>query len=184
MDNGAVIYRRFLKGDEDALGELIALFSDGLILYLKSLTGNICIAEEIMEEVFVKLCVDRPKYSGKSSFKTWLYAVARYTAIDCMKEYSRQSAVPVDEMYDLSDQEDIERNYLKTEQKAQLHQALGRLNPDYAQVLYLVFFEDFTNSETADIMRKSKRQIENLLYRAKQALKEELRKEGFVYEEL
>ena len=184
MDNGASIYRRFLEGDEDALGELIAQFSDGLILYLKSITGNICIAEEIMEEGFVTLVVDRPKYSGKSSFKTWLYAIARHTAADCMKEYARLSQVPVDEMYHLSDEVDIQRSYIKSEEKTQLHNAIGRLKPDYAQVLYLVYSADFTNSETADIMKKSKRQIENLLYRAKNALKEELRKEGFVYEEL
>ena len=101
-----------------------------------------------------------------------------------MKEYARLSQVPVDEMYQLSDEVDIQRSYIKSEEKTQLHNAIGRLKPDYAQVLYLVYFEDFTNSETADIMKKSKRQIENLLYRAKNALKEELRKEGFVYEEL
>lgn len=51
-------------------------------------------------------------------------------------------------------------------------------------MLYLTYFEDFDNSETAEIMKKSKRQIENLLYRAKGALKSELEKEGFEYEGL
>ena len=63
-----------------------------------------------------------------------------------------------------------------------LHKTLQKLNPDYRQVLYLVFFENFSNSETAKIMHKTKRQVENLLYRAKQSLKSELEKEGFKYE--
>ncbi len=61
---------------------------------------------------------------------------------------------------------------------------MKKLNPDYFQVLYLVYFENFSNTETAAIMKKNKRQIENLIYRAKQALKSELEKEGFEYEEL
>ena len=66
MDNGASIYRRFLEGDEDAPGELIAQFSDGLILYLKSITGNICIAEEIMEKIFQNVAVcDREAHSRR-----------------------------------------------------------------------------------------------------------------------
>ena len=58
------------------------------------------------------------------------------------------------------------------------------LNPDYRQVLYLTYFEELSNSEAARVMKKSCRQIENLLYRAKQALRSKLEKEGFEYERL
>jgi RNA polymerase sigma-70 factor (ECF subfamily) len=50
--------------------------------------------------------------------------------------------------------------------------------------LYLVYFEGFDNTETAKIIKKTKRQVVKLLYNAKQALKKELEKEGFEYEEL
>ena len=61
---------------------------------------------------------------------------------------------------------------------------MRELKPEYFQVLYLVYFEDFSNKEIATIMKKNKRQIENLIYRAKNALKSELEKEGFEYENL
>ena len=48
----------------------------------------------------------------------------------------------------------------------------------------MIYFEDFRNEQVAAVMGKSKKQIENLVYRAKQALKAELEKEGFVYENL
>lgn len=92
--------------------------------------------------------------------------------------------VPVDELYTLSDEENIEQNYLKNLQKIELHKALKRIAPEYSQVLYLTYFEGFNNTETAKIMNKSNRQVENLLYRAKNFLRSELEKEGFVYEEL
>ena len=65
-----------------------------------------------------------------------------------------------------------------------LHRILRKLKDEYFQVLYLIYFEGFDNTDTAIIMKKNKRQIENLIYRAKKALKSELEKEGFEYEEL
>ena len=64
-----------------------------------------------------------------------------------------------------------------------IHKALGRLNPTYAQVLYLIYFEGFSNNEAAKVMHKSKRQIEQLIYRAKASLRTELEKDGIEYEE-
>lgn len=46
-----------------------------------------------------------------------------------------------------------------------------------------MYFENFDTAEIASIMKKSKRQVGDLLYRAKKTLKSELEKEGFVYEE-
>ncbi|MDE6657892.1 MAG: RNA polymerase subunit sigma-24, partial [Oscillospiraceae bacterium] len=59
-----------------------------------------------------------------------------------------------------------------------------KLKSEYQQVLYLSYFEDFSNAETAKIMHKTKRQIENLLYNARKSLKLELEKDGFHYEKL
>ncbi|HRR78448.1 MAG TPA: RNA polymerase sigma factor [Ruminococcus sp.] len=184
MDNGASSYRRFLEGEKEAIVEILSEYSDGLVLFIYSITGNISLAEEITEDVFCELLLKRPGYNSKSSFKTWLYAIARYKAFHLMKRRKRFSDAPVDELYDIAGKEDLERDYLKTEQKIQLHKALERINEEYSQVLHLTFFEGFSNSETAKIMDKSNRQIENLIYRAKKALKNELEKEGFVYEEL
>ena len=64
-----------------------------------------------------------------------------------------------------------------------MHHALHNLKPEYRQALYLVYFEDFNNAEVALIMKKSSRQIVNLLYNAKNALKKELERGGFEYEE-
>ena len=61
---------------------------------------------------------------------------------------------------------------------------MKKLKSEYFLVLYLTYFEGFSGSETAAIMKKSKRQIENLIYRAKNSLKNQLQKEGFEYEEL
>ena len=75
MDNGASSYRRFLDGDDNGFVEIVRDYKDGLILFLDSFVSNLSIAEDLAEDTFVKLGINKPHFSGKSSFKTWLYAV-------------------------------------------------------------------------------------------------------------
>ena len=79
---------------------------------------------------------------------------------------------------------DLEQSFLKEEQKIAVHRALKTLAPDYRQVLWLLFFEELSPAEAGRVMKKSPRQMKNLVYRAKAALKSELEKEGFEYEDL
>ena len=106
-------------------------------------------------------------------------------ALDHLRRSRRENPIPLEEVENLlAEESDLERSYLREERKRMIHRAVGKLNPDYGRALHLVYFEGFTNREAAVILRKSERQIRNLLYRAKQALKAELEKEGFVYENL
>lgn len=184
MDNGELNYRRYINGDDDGIVEIIRDYKDGLILYLNGITGNFHLSEEYMEETFFKLAVKKPVFRGKSSFKTWLYSIGRNAAIDGLRRSSRFSAVSIEDQTDLTDETDIENEYLKEEQKIILHKALNSLKSEYRQVLYLTYFEGFDISEAAIIMKKNKKQINNLLYRAKQSLRSTLEKGGFEYEKL
>lgn len=185
MDNGASSYLRFLDGDDSGIVEIIRDYKDGLILYLNGYTRNIHIAEELMEDTFVKLVTKKHKFSGKSSFKTWLYTIGRNVAIDYIRHNSKVAEISKEEYQNIiNEEEDLEQNYLREERKIIVHKALRNLKEEYRLVLYLIYFEDFTNAEVARVMRKSKHQVENLIYRAKLSLKKELDKEGFVYEKL
>ena len=185
MDNGASSYRRFLEGDDDGIVQIIKEYKDGLMLYLNSFVQNIHLAEDLTEDTFVKLIAKRPRFSGKSTFKTWLYAIGRNVALDYLRKNAKHpTASTEDAVVLIADEADVARNYLQTERKLQVHGAMKRLNMEYRQVLYLVFFEDFQNAQVASILGKSKKQVENLVYRAKLSLKSELEKEGFVYENL
>lgn len=183
MDTGAEIYLRFLGGDDECLTELVRLYRDGLIIFLNSFVHNIGTAEELAEETFFRLAVKKPHFVKKYSFKTYLYTVGRNLALNHIRKYSREN-VDVDECAEIPDLKLIEDTYLDSERKARLHSALKKINSDYAQVLRLVYLEDFSNAEAGKIIGKNSRQIENLLYRAKKALKTELEREGFTYEDL
>ena len=182
MDNGESSYRRFIAGDNEGLREIIHLYRQGLILYSNSFVQNIHIAEELAEDTFWELMCKRPVFSGKSSFKTWLYSVGRNITMKYLKKHSKMSIVPLEIQENLSDEEDLERNYIRSEDKRTLHRALHSLKPEYRQVLYLTSLEGFSNSEAAFIMKKTDRQIKSLIYNAKKTLKTELERSGFKYE--
>ena len=185
MDNGASSYRRYLDGDDTGITEIIRDYKDGLTLYINGYVNNIFTAEDLMEDTFFKLASKRPRFSGKSAFKTWLYAIARNVALDYLRKNAKTLDEPIEEFSNyLAEESDVEKEYLIKEQKIFLHRTMRELRPEYFQVLYLVYFEDFTNEEIAKIMKKNKRQVENLIYRAKSTLKSELKKEGFEYENL
>lgn len=83
-----------------------------------------------------------------------------------------------------SAEQGLELSYFQEEQKIIVHRSLKKLKPEYQQVLWLTYFEGFSNKETATVMNKSIHNIETLVYRARKSLKLQLEMEGFVYEEL
>ena len=185
MDNGASSYRRFLDGDDAGIVEIVRDYKDGLILYLNGYVGNIFIAEELAEDTFFRLITKKPRYWGKSTFRSWLYAIGRNVAVDYIRHNSKMIHTPIEDMENyLSEEQSLEQSYIKEERKIMVHKALSELATDYKAVLWLVFFEGFSNKEAAVALKKNDRQMKNLLYRAKQSLKSKLEKEGFDYEKL
>ena len=137
-----------------------------------------------MQETFVTLATKKPKYQEKHEFKTWLFTIARNNAYNYLKRHkAKYSDKPIEDYIILSDGTDIEKEYLCTERNIELHRAMKNLNPEYFQVLYLMYFEELDTEGIAFIMHKSKRQIGDLLYRAKKSLKSILEKAGFRYED-
>lgn len=175
MDNGASSYRRFLDGDDNGFVEIVRDYNDGLILYLNSFVNNIGVADELAEDTFVKIGLKKPHYGGRSSFKTWLYAVGRNVAIDYVRRCAKERTVSLEVCMEMADKEELESRYIQEERKIICHKAMQKLKAEYRQVLWLIYFEEFSNKETAKIMKRSVHAIETLAYRARQAIKAELK---------
>jgi len=107
MENGASSYHRFLAGDDEGLHEIICEYRTGLILYLNSFVQNIHTAEELTEDTFAELAIGCPKYSEKSTFKTWLYAIGRNVTAKYLRECTKLNIVPLESQEHLSDEKNI-----------------------------------------------------------------------------
>lgn len=183
MDKGAESYLKYLSGDDEGIGEIVALYREKLIFFINGIVKNIYAAEDLTEDTFFKLMVKKPKFTPKYSFKTWLFTIARNMAMDYLRKNARHNDAAIDDMEDVfADEEKIERNLIRDEEGIYLHKAIEDLPPQYVQILHLVYFEEFNTEEAAAVVKKTKRQTKMLLYRAKSALKTRLVKEGFQYE--
>ncbi len=183
MEHSAELYRRYLAGDDGGMAELVETYKDGLILYLNGYVKNLHLAEDLTEETFFRLMVKKPRFSGKSSFKSWLYSIGRNVAVDFLRRNAKILPTPVEDMADyLQEEASLEQSYLQEEEKILLYRALFQLNADYRNILWLIYLEGFSHEEAATALKKNGRQVKNLLYRAKQSLKTTLEKEGFLYE--
>lgn len=185
MDNGASSYRRFLDGDDSGFVEIVRDYKDGLILYLNSFVNDIYAAEELTEDTFVKLGFKKPKYTQRASFRTWLYTIGRNTAIDYIRRRSRHCEISIENCSEIADDAtSVEKAYIREERKLLLYKAMQKLKPEYRQVLWLIYFEGFSNKEIAGIMKKSVHNVEALACRARLSLKTKLNKEDFIYEDI
>ena len=185
MDHGTDSYRRFLAGDENGLVEIIRDYKDGLILYLNSFVNNVHTAEDLAEDTFVRLAVKKPKDRRHAGFRTWLYTIGRNIAVDYLRKQQRNAAISLEELPEqVSDREALEQTYIREERRILVHHAMTRLKPEYRQVLWLAYFEQFSMREAAQVMGKSVHSVETLAWRARQALREIIEQEGYTFEEL
>ena len=178
MDNGESSYRRFLDGDESAFGELLDMYSENLIFFINRYVGNIAVAQELSEDVFVELLIHKRRYNFKTSLKTYVFTIARNKAVSYLRKCSRRPECTYEYIENKADRRNLEDEFLKKERDRKLHAAIDTLNEDYKTVLHLIYFENMSYEQAGAVMKKNKKQIENLVYRARQALKKTLEKEA------
>jgi RNA polymerase sigma-70 factor (ECF subfamily) len=80
----------FQRGDEQGFHNLFQRYSGPLVHYLVRFTGNRAVAEELMQEVFLRVCRAARTYEPRTAFRTWLYKIATNVARNEMRrrEYS------------------------------------------------------------------------------------------------
>ena len=165
-----VIYSRFLRdGNSDDLRQLLERHRESLTLFIYGFVHNMEDAEDIMLNAFAAAASGGSHFSGRSSFRTWLFGIARNLARKHMRG-SRFMAGPTDEL-EAADAQEAEDELLREESRRELYSAMSTLPDDYRNALYLIYFEDMSHEEVAGVMHKTVKQVYNLVFRGKQALK-------------
>ena len=179
MDNGASSYRRFLEGDERAFDVLMEAYFHGLVIFINRFVQDIHAAEDIAIDTFSDLVVHRHRYNFKVTLKTYLYMVGRSRALDHLRRRKREEWVPLEDAGELADETALlEQRMLADEDKRRIHRAVASLPRDMAVAVHLVYFAEMTYEEAARVMKKNRKQVDNLLYRAKKELRIILGKDG------
>ena len=174
MANGAVD-RRFDPRDPHDLEQLLTLYRSSLIFFIQRLVGDPDIAEDLAIDSFLELLVHPLRYNGRSSIKTYLFMIGRSKALKYLKRRSRISQEPLPE--DHPDDTSLEEQFLADERRRALHSVLNTLPEEMRAAVHLVYFEELSYRQTAQVLKKTEKQVDNLLYRAKAALRTQLGKD-------
>ncbi len=179
MDNGASSYRRYLDGDNDAFNEIVDELMYGLIYFINGYVHSFHTAEDIAMDVFSELIANRRRYNFKVSLKTYLYMLGRSRALDYLKHQKVKTRTELSDNIEACDDiAQLENALMKSERSRVLLQALSQLPKDMREAVHLVYFEEMSYDEACSVLKKNKKQLDNLLYRAKKKLYDILGEEG------
>lgn len=182
VESDEIIYKRFLtEHKEDDFRILLERHKESLILFLMSFVHNAEDAEELMLDTYAEIAAGA-RFSGKSSFKTWLFSIGKHLAL--MRFRKKRFFLPLEEEHTESVAvQSPELELLKEERNQQLFRALSKLNEEYRQILILLYFENMSIEDAEKVLSKNRKQIYNLTERAKKSLRLELERMGFGYAE-
>jgi RNA polymerase sigma-70 factor (ECF subfamily) len=175
--------------DETAFQEIYDAFQPKILRYLKRLVGD-AEAEDLAQDVFVKVSRALDNFRGESKLSTWLYRIATNTALDRLRTPSYRRTVaqaPSDAPAENLDSEVEDRNIwtgeklplveqlvVRQEMNQCIQRLIAQLPENYRTVLLLSESEGLKNDEIAEILRISLPTVKIRLYRARERLREEL----------
>jgi RNA polymerase sigma-70 factor (ECF subfamily) len=138
-------------------------------------------AEEVLQTVYLKILQGKAIYRGESKLRTWLFAVIRKTAITERRKHVLRSLITIDNTNDKRYSEQPEIEFERSEMQQRFQQALSQLPGRQRETLHLVFYQDLSLSEAAEVMNISIGSARRHYERGKQHLREELDREGVDY---
>ena len=177
MDNGASSYRRFLEGDKNAFDDVFDLYYTPLTFFINRYVGNVHDAEDIAINTLLELLLHPKRYNFRTPLKAYLFAIARNKSLNFLRDHRKDTVLPEDVEGELADRASLADELVKREDLHALNNALKSLPEEMQAAIHLVYFEELSYEDTAKVMGKSKKQIDNLLYRAKAILRDTLGKE-------
>lgn len=172
------LYNLYLSGDSGAFDELMIRHGDGLTLYLNGYLHNWEDAEDLMIEAFARIMVKKPLIR-KDGFRAYLYKTARNLATRFHLKKRRHDIFSLDGMEaEIIDKTDIEKDVQDEEKNRILRLCLERIDPELKEALWLVYGEGMSYSDTASVMKVTRKRIDYIIQKGKAHLLLELNREG------
>ena len=170
-----------------AFEELMLRYQGRLITVLEHLVGRRDLAEDLAQDVFLRVYRARKRYVPGSKFSTWLFTIANNIALNALRSRSRRREVnldsnnsvnsgahSIDEMAQAASGMMPTRQLDKAEMREVVRQAIGSLNERQRMAVLLSKFEEMSYEDIAQTMEMSPQAIKSLLSRARVNLREVL----------
>lgn len=177
-DSDDDLYHQFLHGDVSSYDQLMIRYGDSVTFYINGYTNNLRDGEDLMIEAFARIMVKKP-FIQKGAFKAYLYKTARNLALRFCEKRRGVIVFGLDELNrEVSDSMLSDQGTGDSEKEAILHMCLERIDPELKEALWLVYCDELTYAQAAEVMHVSAKRIDHLLTRGKEHMRRELKKEG------
>ncbi len=166
--------------EQKDITEIYKTYSPKIVLYLSRFVGKDD-AEDLMQEVFIKVVNSIDSFKGDSQISTWIYKIATNIAIDKLKSFNyrkgKSKTTSLDYVEPLkikdksaSSESDIEYSFLKKEMNQCIADYINKLPDNYRAIFLLKEYDDFSIDEIAEITEMSRDNVKIRLHRARKKL--------------
>ena len=155
MDNKEIDFSRMIREHKSTIYTVCYMFSNDKQE-----------VDDLFQEVLIKLWQGYDSFQGKSDLRTWIYRVSLNACISIDRKKKRRKAQPLLEGIDLFDKNDADNR-----QTDLLHERIGKLQA-FDRAIVLLWLEDLSYEEIAQIVGISAKNVSVKLYRIKEQLKQ------------
>ncbi len=164
---------KIAQGDERAFRRLAPRYASRAIGFARRLTGSDADAEEIVQEAFLRVWVNAPRWRPEAAFRTWFYRIVFNI---CLNRKRRVPFFPLEIAGDPPDPApDASTRIERDQSRQQIARAIAELPDRQRAAIMLTYDDELSNADAAQILRVSVSALEALLVRAKRTLRERLK---------
>lgn len=175
MDDVA-LWKLFVRGDEEAFGEVYRRFYPLLKAYGKRMTRDEELVRDVIQELFVKLIQHCRNLHPTDNVRFYLFCAFRHKLMDAFASMHQTENVEDCADYFSFEPEEVDRFFEKDDRtllyERKLGQALARLSGRQREILYLYYVKEFSHREIATFLSISVQSSKNLLFRTISRIKE------------
>ena len=156
---------RYCEGDEDAFGEIVARYKNGLYAFLRKFLNQHELVEDVFQETFLQLYTSRDSFDHSRPLRPWLFTIAANKAKDALRKVQRTDAVSIgtlssaDEMSFgevlnlLACDNDAPIDTIEREETAQrVREIIADMPDSLREILVLAYFNRFSYKQMAEIL--------------------------------
>lgn len=166
-DQDKAIIEGVKAGEQSAFKALVEKYKDDAFSLACSIVKDRALAEDVLQEVFLKVFDKIKTFNYQSSLYTWLY---RIVVNRCFNELRRKRNLPQSLFKTSSSKEEAAKMADTNNRKQVIYSALDQMKPDEALVLRLFYLSELTIAEVMEVTSFSKSKVKVTLHRARKNL--------------
>jgi RNA polymerase sigma-70 factor (ECF subfamily) len=182
----AEVMLRVKAGDDDAFDYLVQKYRRPMLHFMYRSTRTVAVAEDLAQEVFLRVYRSRNSYEASAKFTTWLYRIATNLAMNHARDTKHErpeNMVSVDAKneetglgFDVADSSlTVEQNLLRRERLTAIRERVLGLPEKQRTAVLMHKYQSMDYKQIAEVLKLSESATKSLLFRAYETLREQLK---------